>query len=99
MKKNIIVTISLLLLSSCLLFACVKETEYDNKEIATILYYSVDGWGVDCGYKIYDFDKMTYSEKTWGTEEYEVKANLTKEKVETFKKHKNTWNFSIGKTL
>ena len=65
----------------------VEKTVYDEKEIVSILYYSIDGFGKGNSYKLYDFEKMNYSEKSWSEHEYEVQSTFTQAKADMFFKN------------
>ncbi len=80
-----------------LLIGYTRKTEYDNKEIASIHYYTTESFMPWQNHQYYDFDKQTYSTKRiimeeyddpegapFEREDYEVKATFTEKQAELF---------------
>ena len=99
MKKTIAALLVVITIAATLilLIGCVRKTEYDNKEIASIHYYTTESFMPWQNHQYYDFGKQTYSTKriimegyddpegpTFEREDYEVKATFTEEQVELF---------------
>lgn len=64
--KKIIVVFSFIMITVISLFffgGCVEKTEYDNKEIVSIHYYTTESFMPWQRHKYYDFNDMTYSTK------------------------------------
>lgn len=73
MKKIIILlsVIIIIAMSVVILFGCVEKTEYDDKEIVSIHYYTTESFMPWQDHKYYNFNDNTYSTKHIIAEGYE----------------------------
>lgn len=98
-KRIVFFLVMIFIINLVFLSACVEKTEYDNKEIVSIHYYTTESFLPWQDHKYYDFNEMTYSTKRIVAEGYEdpemnpafleredytVKASFTEKQVKAF---------------
>lgn len=99
MKKIIIPILIILItiMSLGYLGGCVEKTEYDNKEIVSIHYYTTECFLPWQNHKYYNFNEMTYSTKhiieegyenlysaNYENKEYTVKTTFNEKQMKVF---------------